>query len=185
MLHPYTTVQWLDKKEERSYIDKVLSLFTKYSTYAKESNGELVIDFNQHSQIVYIVDGFGWTALQSIRKVNKKCDWKSIVAPRSFTATEDTLIPVYDTSNYKIGFHGEVKYDFKVIPVSELTQGDKLRVRRLTDDNGNKMEYQEVDSVITTSDDPLMGYELITRSGFFNANNIHMWGRKDMRYETN
>ena len=175
MIEESTMIQILDIDIGESKPKPVLEVYREYLSKAKciETVDYNILDFSNLD--VHIQDWTGWTKLLLIKK------W---IAPRSvrtltamwcpaplITVYDYTLVPVYKMQNAVRGFHGEVKFAYDLKPATDLQVGNLLRVRGL--DNGD--QFSPI-SAIKSSDSDRAFYEIITKSKFYNANNVHLWG---------
>lgn len=177
MIHPLTKVQWIDVKSQQVFTDTIDKMFQMYSLKAKDNDNESEIILDS---IVKVTDWYGWTDVVSIKRIECCIVWKHIyAATKSVVLSNNTTIPVYeDDSSYK-GFHGETKYNHIIKSLCDIRSGDMIRIRRGIDDYGNEVEFANVELLQNKECIPTenYGYEIVTKSGFFNANNIHLFSR--------
>lgn len=178
MIHGMAKIQWLDVNDQEFGNSPVAKLFQRYSVKSKIiSDVEEVITFDK-SDNVKVTDWTGWTEVRAIHKIkNSSGSWRIIrVGDQSLISSEDTTIPVYSSTRI-IGFHGENKYPYIVRQVKEIAEGHVVRVLRQPVESHGKdgLSHVELDPN-PYHDDLSYGYEIITRSKFFNADNFHMYG---------
>lgn len=178
MIHGSTIVHWLDINDQESGTSSVAKLFQRYSVKSKRiSDDESVITFDK-SDNVKVSDWTGWTEVQAIHKVtNPDCMWRIIhVGEESLMLSNDTAIPIYSSTRI-IGFHGENKYPYIIKEVKDLNEGHVVRVLNPSIETFNNDGLYHIDiSSNKHYDNRTYGYEIITRSKFFNANKFHMYG---------
>lgn len=177
MIHGSATIQWLDITSQENGISTVAKLFQRYSVKAKRiSEDEEVITFDK-SDNVKVTDWTGWTELQSIHKIKNADGWRVMrVGNQALMVSNDTNIPVY-SSTMVVGFHGENKYPYIVRAVKDLNDVAVVRVLNPNIEviSHNGLYILEIDHCHQT-DNGTYGYEIITRSKFYNANKFHMYG---------
>lgn len=172
MIAPNTKVLVIDTStNEDAFNGTIEDLYIKF---AHLSDNDGVIDFQ--SKDVKITDWCGWTKLIRITKFSAKdCKWYTIKAPdgRSVKITKFGKYLVYKPEHRKIGFHGEVLYEFKLVNADDpAISGTFLRVRDIEDEDGVIKQFSPY--TIELTQDELHGYLIFTKSNFFNANGIHM-----------
>lgn len=186
MIHGSAIIQWLDITTQENGISTASKLFQRYSVKAKRiSEDEEVITFDK-SDNVKVTDWTGWTELQAIHKIKNADGWKIMrVGKQALMVSDDANIPAY-SSTMIVGFHGENKYPYIVKEIKDLNEGVVVRV--LNPDieiaSSNGLYLLEIDHY---GHDGTYGYELITRSKFYNANKFHMYGSytipSEMKYK--
>lgn len=182
MLHPTTKVQWMDVKSDKVHKDDIGKIFQMYSHRAIRTSNVSEVIFKAKYDIVKITDMYGWTDVKAIRRIVNVNGWMALGAEnQQIKLSEDTLVPIYQPDAPFPGFHGETKYPFSSKKLSDIEQGDMVRIRRGKNGNGEDIEFAVVSfsgSLYIHDDEPTHGYEIITKSGFFNGNNIHLLGRE-------
>lgn len=179
MIHSNTKIQWMDINDQEFGNSPVSKFFQRYSVKAKRiSDDEEVITFDK-SDNVKVKDWTGWTEVQAIHKI-KNIDgiWRIIrVGERSLIVSNDATIPVY-SSTMIVGFHGENKYLYIVKEVKDLAEGHVIRILDQSAEATGKdgLVHVELDPKHHQDDNTTYGFEIITRSKFFNANKFHMYG---------
>lgn len=180
MIHSNTKVQYMDVKRQQVFTDTIGRMFQRYSLNAEVGTDIHTIIFNPEINVIKITDMTGWTDVKAIRKINKPISWTvlGVASINQITLTEDTLIPIYNPNAPTQGFHGETKYPYVRKVVSDICDGDMIRVRRGTDESGNDIEFTPISftGLVFGLDKGELdwGYEIETKSGFFNADNIHL-----------
>lgn len=179
MLDNRVNVQWLDVNRNISRHDSINKLFQSYIEKSKsetDNSGRLfdVVTLDE-SDGVKIKDWYGWTSVLKIIHYNyyegRLCHIKS--NKDSIFINEYGLFPIYDPSRSIIGFHGEIKFPYEVKHVKDLKNGDTTRVSKHKDENNNLEEFPKIE-IEYISPDTTDVYWIITKSGFFNANNFHL-----------
>ena len=183
MIHHSTPIHFLDINEGVDYNKDAEFLFTHYAhkINVTDKGEEIVFTDNDN---VKIMDWRGWTQIEKIEKsINE--NWYQlmpIVIPeglynhQKFSPIEvssDTLIPVYDPHKFIRGFHGEVKFEYKLKKVDQLSSTDQLRFLKLIDIYGNNHRFSSVTLYPTNS--TIIGYKIYTKSEFFNAGVYHLY----------
>lgn len=190
MIHGIAKIQWLDINDQEFGTSPVAKFFQKYSVKSKRiSDDEEVITFDK-SDNVKITDWTGWTEVQAIHKIkNTDRSWRIIrVGKLSLMVSEDATIPVYSSTRI-VGFHGENKYPYIVREVKDLAEGHVVRILDQSIEAIGKdgLAHVELDPNPYLCDDTMYGFEIITRSKFFNANKFHMYGGytipEDIKYK--
>jgi hypothetical protein len=129
-------------------------------------------------RVVKTTDWFGWTDIISIRRHENIEKWISVqAANQRIELTNETLIPVYDYNNPSIGFHGERKYPYTIKQVKDVLPSDSVQIRRGKDYKNMDIKFTPITILKCVDKSYRYGYEIITKSGFFNANNIHIYGK--------
>lgn len=182
MLHPLTNIRWIDTNNERSTSNSVKVLFQVYAHKARElKEGYHRIEFNDDS--MKITDWYGWSTIKAINRIRpeRQIDWFGVIsANQGIVISRETIIPIYDETKPMRGFHGEIKYPYILKDVNSINPCDKVRIK-----NGmigdEMIEFSN--TIIKYCGDVIFdyGYEIETQSGFFNANNIHMYGSNETR----
>lgn len=179
MIHPNTQIQYLDIKVGEPRYNTVNDLYREYSHKANMLTDDCsVINFSSNSN-VKITDLFGWTDIIQIKRIKSdNITWNNInVANKQILLSNDELIPFYDINKTTIGFHGEVKYEYilKHLIKSDRSK-DFLRIRNGENELGENIEFSPINIYSMSNDKTNYGYQLITRSRFFNGNDIHLFG---------
>ena len=186
MIHPDTQVHCLDLFIENSIRGSINDIFQKYYHKAViKDNGKIKvaeIDFTQ-DPLIKITDLFGWTDVIKIQKVpfNYESDrWIDVlVANKQLMVTDNTLIPFYRINDSKRGFHGEVKYSYTLRYPLKSKPGDYLRLRNGINPDGSETEFAIPELISFNKSDydhMAYGFRIITKSRFYNANDIHLFG---------
>ena len=175
MIHPKTNIQILDvvKSGDGSSTIPIEKLFRYYYHNSKIDEGGIrYIDFITP---INVTEQFNWTRIVKLIKIAGNCKWKRVNIENTHIYLNDfSLVPVYDIDEAYTGFHGEVKYPYKVKNISDLVSGDNIRLRRGKNSKGEEIEFG---TSISIEDDEITteyAYGLETMSGFFTGNNIHL-----------
>ncbi|MCM1439735.1 MAG: hypothetical protein NC131_11140 [Roseburia sp.] len=124
--------------------------------------------------VVMIQDGYGWTELKSVKRVElvEPVQWVTLRAGSFFiTVSDDELIPVYNPDATRPGFHGRVLYGYHLIPAKDIRIGSKVRLLP-TATSGD--QFQEIDDIGMKDVYMDHGYQLVTISGSYAGNGISM-----------
>lgn len=185
MIYKLTPIHFLDINEGVDYNETAEFLFTHYAhkINTTEKGEEIIFASNDN---VKITDWKGWTQLEKIEKVIHP-DWYEL-EPRvpsglskftPITVSSDALIPVYDNHKMIRGFHGELKFAYTIKTADKLLYPDKIRFVKLIDPSGVDNPFSGV-SIIPKMNSPAIGYNIYTKSKFFNAGIYHLYGSNDM-----
>lgn len=177
MIHPFTKLQWMVMEREQVRRDTCNRLFSGFADRMENiSNNDYEIKFQPGE--VKITDWRGWTDLLAIRKRERKVkdNWLTLVLSNQNIVTDrNTLIPTYESLEMIKGFHGAsiyktiLKHPYQINP-----QTDLIRIRRGKDPSGDSIDFSNIMVYMNPINDSF-GYELVTKSKFFNANNVHMY----------
>lgn len=182
MIHPSVRVQWMDVKLGKVVLNEISKVFQIYSHRAIMTSDVLEVSFDHKTEIIKITDMFGWTEVKGIRMIGNPNGWVTLGASKHILKlSRDTIIPIYQPNAQYAGFHGETKYPFVGKKLSEVEQGDMVRIRRGTNDLGEEIEFAPIlfsGDLYASNIEPGYGYEIVTKSGFYNANNIHLLDRR-------
>lgn len=169
-------LQWMDVKEEQVKTTSVFDLFKEYSHRAiKNENGHEEIKFNTGE--LKVTDWRGWTDIEYIRRVkNINMPWIALCTDsHDIIVSSEELIPVYESPIPKRGFHGASIFEYQLkIPRDIDISTDFIRIRRGIDQKEFVHIYEPICDC--TSAPSLFGYEIGTKSKFFNCNNVHIFG---------
>ncbi len=183
MIHALTKIQYMDVNTEQVFTDTIGRMFQRYYLKAKVTTDMHTVIFNPEINLIKITDMTGWTDVKAIRKVKTIISWTVLgAASNQITLSENRSIPIYSPDTPTQGFHGETKYPYIAKPISEICDGDMGRVRRGVDGSGNDIEFTPISftgiAFGINKGELDWGYEIETKSGFFNANNIHLLADK-------
>lgn len=194
MIHPDTQIQYLDIKDGEPRYKSINEFYQEYahkSILKMDTNNiqEFMIDFSLNPH-VKITDLFGWTDVLEIRKLvyrhPLRINWVDVlVANKQLITCNRELLPVYGIDKNRIGFHGEVKYQYTLTTPTKISDG-YLRVHNGEDGDGNSLEFavpQIIDPGNSGAIDASYGYEIITKSRFYNGNDIHLFGYDYINFE--
>lgn len=184
MIHPSTQIQYLDIKTGEAKYKSVEEFYQEYchkATVAWKSKvfDISLIDFSK-DDLLKITDSFGWTDILSIAKIpfmHEIDSWYKIDGgDKSILVSSCEYVPTYNIRCPKIGFHGEVKYNYTLKTPNEIKADDYLRLYRGKDNNGSIIEFADSITSKPIDDKYDYGFSIMTKSRFFNANRIHMFG---------
>lgn len=188
MIHSSTRVQCLDINTGEPLYGTIEQIFQKYSHLIEEvsmngyCNNILKINFDNRN--FKITDLFGWTDVITIYRIMDYYQWSNInLDNNDIIVSSNELIPIYNKDKNKIGFHGEVKYNYILTNPAKIKNG-YIRVNNGEDDQGNPIEFL-IPKKINNSDEYIKsnGYMIITKSRFYNGNNIHLFGSNQVTME--
>lgn len=178
MISPEMELQWMNVKEEQVKTTSVFDLFKENShRMMRIKNGYKEIRFSPGE--LKITDWRGWTDIEYIRKVEAITpSWIQISAgQQSILVSEHEEIPVYTSISPRKGFHGASVYNYQLkrpYDIDPLT--DFLRIRRGIDLDEIPIEFDHPSLQFKGRCHSDFGYEIGTRSKFFNCNNVHIFG---------
>jgi hypothetical protein len=159
---------------------EISGMFGKYIARSKTIDGGIIeIEFNSDKNVVKITDWKGWSDLRLFRRKSDITNWVKLTTSRgtSITATNDTLIMVYDPTSTCRGFHGETKYAYDVTQFENVKEGNVVRVRHTKDAEGFDIDFDTIDKIEYLETEPKIGYQITTRSGFYNCNDFYLYGQ--------
>lgn len=171
MIHGSSIVKCIDINHQAIYNDSVSKLFQSYiERVVKEKDGLIEAIYFTEMDNVKITDWTGWTNIICIKKISPANQWSRITSSNKCIIVEsDSLIPIYHSDDNISGFHGEIKYSYTLMKADMITPM-KCMMRIVNDEN----PFQEVIEATCTA--PGAGYEIYTRSKFYNANGFHLFG---------
>lgn len=186
MIHPDTMIQWMDVDAGEVITGPVKDLFQKYSLKAEyktlnvhgtESTLASIAFNSDDNPRVKITDGYGWTDILCLYKKPKYSYWRNIILGRyELMVTRFTFVPTFvqsDIDNPKTGFHGEIKYPYTIKSTEQIREYDFIRIFDTGLDNEGFIQ-PIIDNFFDTGIE--CEYDITTKSRFFNANKIHMFG---------
>ncbi len=179
MYHPDTIVHWLDIDKEYVGEDTISSMFQYFALLANVNSNRNEVLFKNPNNTSYdfnvkLKDWYGWTNVISISKTEIPITWRIIELNglAKLHVCDDTLIPVCSNIARTFrGFNGEVKYRYEIRKYKELQPTDFFRVRDIVDNNFTD-DIRVCGSATTDH-----YYSIVTKSSFFNGNNILLYGR--------
>lgn len=184
MISPDTVVSWIDIKTGKERTDAVQQLFQEYANDARMIEaGWFKIYFEEGA--VKVKDWYGWTDLISIEihQDTTEYSWHRItVGDKELVANGVSFIPIYNPHQSTAGFHGQQKHPYILAHVARIPKENAwLRVRYGSEDS----DFAEVtrDEFLGEADYPNAGYDLCTKSGFVNANDIYIHASDDVNIE--
>jgi len=182
MIHPVNDLQWMDVKSEKVTTGSAMTLFQEYAhKVMRVRDGVKELLFRPGE--LKITDWKGWTDVEYIRRVDAlMMPWVTIsAADRKIIVSPDEEIPVYEKPTPRRGFHGASVFAYKLKTPAELDpRTDFVRVRRGFDRSGHRVEFGHPMIIKTDTGTIGFGYEIGTRSKFFNCNNFHIFGSDDV-----
>ncbi|MCM1220108.1 MAG: hypothetical protein NC548_37020 [Lachnospiraceae bacterium] len=182
MIHPINELQWMDVKAGKVTKGSAMNLFQEYAhRVMRVRNGVKELLFSPGE--LKITDWRGWTDVEYIRKVEAlMMPWVTISAgDKTIIVSSGEEIPVYEETTPRKGFHGASVFAYKLKTAREFDpRTDFVRVRRGLDRNGDPIEFDHPMIIKTDTGTIGFGYEIGTRSKFFNCNNFHIFGSDDV-----
>ena len=170
MIGEDSIVQILDIENSTPYEDTVSSIFNKF--IEKGTKSANVIYYKPKEGSLKIRDLQGWTDILRLSMFYNADSYTMAKIGTKLTkpllVTRDQFIPVYDDETI-VGFHGEVKHHFRKCSARVFYDGviDKLRT------NDNQFITSDIVKAIHIKNAGYV-YGINTKSGFFNANNLHL-----------
>lgn len=180
MIHQDSIVQWMDLDTQEVDEREISTMFGKYITRSKTNDdGILEVEFNSNKNVVKITDWKGWSDLRLFRRQADIIKWIKLTTKRGkiIIATPDTLIMIYDPTSTCRGFHGETKYAYTVTPFENVKENDIVRVRHTQDEEGFDVDFDTIIKTESLETEPKIGYQIATKSGFYNCNDFYLEGR--------
>ena len=194
MIHSNTQIQCLslfDGEPKYKTIDEIYQEYChKEQVVWKGKGSEKIstIDFTDDIKLK-ITDSYGWTDLLYITRVpmlKPINSWVQInVADKNVIVSNCEYIPAYKITLPRIGFHGEVKYNYICKTSTNINGDDYLRLYRGRDNNGDMIEFAHITSIEEVNDEFNYGFILTTKSKFYNANRIHLFSNTGTGKEEN
>lgn len=182
MISPDMEVQWMNVKLGKVTTGPAIDLFREYTHHmmkVKEDCKEILFNPGE----LKITDWRGWTDVKYIRKVEYQVPiWIKIFLNNQFVRVSGgEKIPVYTSTTPKKGFHGASVFSYELKAPCEFKHlVDFIRVRRALDQDGNPSEFIHPTVMVDDMYNSDFGYEIGTRSKFFNCNNVHIFGSDDI-----
>lgn len=185
MINGNVKIQWLDINNKTSNTTRVKELFKTYSDYMKpgEDPYEYEMTFGKDRNI-QIRDLFGWSRVLCIKKRYigddpEKWNLLETFDNDKIILSKDSIIPLYDVKlDTSIGFHGEIKYGYKIRSIHMIQDDERIRILNKISSQlggGTRVEFDKAIALGIKSDSHRIdeyGYEIYTKSGFYNASHI-------------
>lgn len=178
MIHPLTEIMVLDIESG----DPITNITIK-DLYAKMYGKVNQVDENVsviYPENLMIQDWTGWSHIQTIRRItNPNVTWYAVTSttdPRKQTeviVSKETLLPMYDPNLSKQGFNGEIKFKYQLKNPEKITSDDTIRVR---DESMRIPDFQFVEVSQYEDEKTNWGFEIVTKSSFFNGDGVHLYG---------
>ena len=164
MLHSDTIIRYLDVYNQAPVKNTLAYLFRSFSFKIRNNK----IDFEDND--VLLQDFTGWTKLESISSHKLYDDFIIIkFKDMEVIASKDQQIPIWFPDKITKGFHGETKYDHKIISVKDITLKDNIR-SRISD--SNFIKPISIDTHYKYNEN---FYSIKTKSKYFTANEIYFY----------
>lgn len=189
MLYPTTRIQFMDVNSEEVTTCSVDAFFRKYFHKSEQYHAIRRINFERDGMIVKIRDNEGWTDIRYIDMYNNDDGWVVMhAADKTITVSPFTFIPTYDEEHPETGFHGEIKYPY-ILMHPEKVHENKAKVRVIKGHDGRK-DVEFAHGIILPNDSFLskiatfvIGYNIVTKSRFFNAEGVYLFGDEELTLE--
>lgn len=178
MISKDAIVQWLDIDRQTSKKGTVAELFQSYSDKAT-----VVPDFGSEISLeksnIKIQDWTGWSNILKIKRINvfpENIEWYKLnVNEKEIIVDNRSLVPIYDGDDHFIhGFHGEIKYSYTLTNPAMISSG-YVRIRS---DIESGQFFTGLIKLFHESCE--VGFEIYTKSKFYNANSFHLYGSEDI-----
>jgi hypothetical protein len=170
MIGEDSIVQILDIENATPYEDTVSSIFNKFIEKGTQSTN--VIYYKPKAGSLKIRDLQGWTDILQLSMFYNADGYTmakiSTELTKPLLVTRDQFIPVYDDES-TVGFHGEVKHHFRKCSARVFYDGIIENLRT----NDNQFITSDIVNAISIKNAGYV-YGIDTKSGFFNANNLHL-----------
>lgn len=189
MLHPQTQIQYIDIKDGEPRYKSINAFYQEYSHKSKlviSAPEEKLFEIDFTDMNVMITDLFGWTQVLKVKKIviQVPITWVDICAAnKQILLSGSTLVPYYKLDETSRGFHGEVKHAYVLKNPSKADENDYLRIHNGETPTGEPTEFVRQEIIHTFESNTVTGYEIITKSRFFNANDIHLFGSSHVLIE--
>ena len=175
MIRGDSIIEWLDDTRQRDGRCTVSEFMIEYAA-KMDKDGQLIFNGDEH---MYIRDGLGWTSLFKIARVNFfSVSWINIKSDHaSINVDALALLPIFDPSISKKGFHGELLHKYNVLDPSNVEELDKDAYMHIINDDFSIYTFEKISmSKSNIQEEPSRGYDIFTKSKFFNSNGFHMYG---------
>lgn len=189
MIHSKTKVQWADVNRSDVQSGPISLLFQSFTFKASRSGFTEIIQFTDDDN-VKITDWTGWTNILCIKKIATSISipeqprdhhtiyvqdtlWHKLISGnKEIIISKNATIPIYKPTEAISGFHGEIKYPYVIKYPFDIKSGELIRI--LDIDDNTPAGFGEVN--INPCSGCQFGYEIYTKSKFFNANDFHLFG---------
>ena len=175
MIAPNTKVLILDMDEREVMQDTIENVYIKLA-HLLQNTGEDNSEIDLSQKRIVITDWTGWTKIHMIGKHKNHLPWYRLSAInniRDVSLAEGSEYPAYIPTSRKHGFHGEVLYNYNNIKIP-FADSNEYRIRaKGFDEDGIIKQFSQYTIELTQQEK--YGYTICTKSGFFNANGIHLF----------
>ena len=179
MVYPDSIVQLMDVNAQEVAEKEITLLFGKYISKAKtDADGIMEVEFDSDKNVVKVTDWKGWTDLRLFRRQSDITVWVKLTTKhgKSIVATPSALIMVYDPTLTHKGFHGETKYAYTITPFENVKADDIVRVRHTLNGMDFDIDFDIIEKIEYLKTEPKIGYQITTKSGFYNCNDFYLYG---------
>lgn len=172
-------IMWMDTSDQSVHETTIEELYSKFQIHEKSLFYESSIDMSRFN--VKITDMYGWTEIIKIVKQNQLTATGIYIDENvCLVGTNDTFIPIYENDNHRVGFHGELIYDYTLKHLGMMNTGDRVLLRIPGSDKFEFVNIKVNDQMISKFGSK---YHIITKSRFFNANGFHIFGDENIKVE--
>lgn len=209
MISNDSLVRCLDIRKEITQNATIETIFYLYSYSAQnemDDQGNRIIYFGPNeSEYVKLEDLNGWTNLKYIKQIPMENIGSDYILSIMLSTLEnkvtdiylglnsDDLIPLFDPNDSIKGFHGEIKYKYKLTSADELISNyDQIKKESCCYLRDGKNEekynkYMEISSLKKIFLKDIMEktylYEIKTHSGWYVANNVLLYNGEIAKQE--
>lgn len=188
MIYHDSEMMWMDVSDRDVYTGPVSKMFGQYALRAATlQDGLIRLEFNSERNIVKVPDWRGWSDMIRFDRQAGINNWIRLTTDggKSIMATPDSIIPVYDVSKVTSGFHGETKYGYVLTKFFDVRLDDTVRVRHQINDDDVSIDFGHISSIDITKNalETQIGYEVITKSGFYNCNDVYLWSGVEVPFQ--
>lgn len=102
---------------------------------------------------------------------------------REIFVTRDELLPIYNHTKSKTGFHGERKFAYTLCNPDRILSGGTMRLDGEFNDDSEKLDFFTPIAVECDGDAPTSGFQVVTLSRFFTGNDISLYASDEIPIE--
>lgn len=175
MIAPNTKVLILDIDEQEVIQNTIENVYISFA-HLLQNKGEDNSEIDLSQKRIVITDWTGWTKIYAIGRHKNHLPWYRLSTTdniRDVSLAEGTEYPAYIPTSRKHGFHGEVLYKYINLRIpSTYSDEHCIRAKGFNDEDGIIKQFSQYTIELTQQKE--YGYTICTKSGFFNANGIHL-----------
>lgn len=125
---------------------------------------------------VKIKDWTGWTQLLKIERILvSRSNILKLGTDDAYNLNIlDENIPVYENTTSIRGFHGEVKYKYRIHQYQYLKNQEKVLMRMIFPGEEKWQDFINIEVINSYIEEGVPFYRIYTKSGFYNANGFHL-----------